>query len=370
MTFRFAPRAGHLPYWAIGLSIAAAVVAIVPIAAAIFGGVSGAKTAFASAPPGTYVVTTSSGDKADTIYVAPVSDPAKQAEIAKVGHLPGYTPTGAVSPDGRRVALVVADAGTPANPGASVLVVELETGDVTRVAIGAEPRQTPAWTPDGRVVFSRSSGADSPAQTVTFSAVDVNGDAETEIARFDGVLGAYAVGYDPQGRFLVVVIDNRGSTLVRDGTELQLLSSQITRDWELSPDATQIAFIETDVRGGLHYNGRVLPVEGPADGGVAAQALDDGAQELGVAWGPTGLAFGREPGGPQTLGSASAQAVPGSQGGFDVPISYAPDGQALAVQTWSGRSFENAGKMQLEVVRGDSRAVLPGATAVLGWAVR
>jgi len=367
----FAPRSGHLPYWAIGLSIFAALAGVLPIVAALFGGGGGGpRTAFATAPAGTYVVFSNSGPTTDTIYVAPVDDPAQRTEIAVVDHLDGYTPNGVVSPDGKQVALVVAEAGTPAYPGASVLVVNLETGAVTRVAIDVDVLQAPAWTPDSTgVVFTRSTSADSMLADVVVSRVDTEGASELELMRVDGVFGAYVVGFDPAERLVTVVIDGAGSSVYRDGQELLNLSPHITRDWQLSPDGAQLAFIESDTTDGLRYLPKIASLEPSTAQDMQAQVLSDGGQALGVAWRPGGEpTFGREPGpGTASSGDFSAQAAPS---GFDIPLTYSPDGGTLAVQAWSGPSFEAAGKMRYELLRDGERTELPAASRVYGWAVK
>ena len=368
MTVRsFVPRAGRLSYWAIGLSIFAALAGILPIAVALFGGVGsgGPSTAFATAPPGTYIVYSTTDGTSDTVWVAPVDDPANATEIAVVDHLDGYSPRGAVSPDGKKVALTVAEAGTVAHPGASVLVVDLESGEVFRVAIDVDVLQTPVWAPDSAsVVFTRNNNPDGELAIVTIHQVGIDGSNETEIGRHEGVLGVYLVGYDPQGRLVTVVIDGNGSTVHRGGQELRHISTEITRDWELSPDGTQLAFIESDLTDGLRYRARVVALDGN-DPDFAAQAFDDGSQQLGVAWDPAGgPTFGREPSGGS--GGVTAQ---GTSGGFDIPLSYSPDGSALAVQAWTGSSFESAGQMRYEIVRGGERVEVP-ATRIFGWAVK
>jgi hypothetical protein len=366
----FAPRLGYLPYWAIGLSLFAALAGVLPIAAALFGGAgAGPRTAFATAPAGTYVVFSNSGDTIDTVYVAPVDDPASRTEIAVVDHLPGYTPAGVVSPDGKQVALVVAEAGTLAHPGASILVVSLESGEVTRVAIDVDVLQAPGWTPDSSaVVFTRDGAPEGPAANVTIHRVSPDGSDEAEIGRYDGVLGAYVVGFDPTGQLVTVVIDGRGSTAYRDGQEVVNLSSQVTRDWELSPDGAQLAFIESDVMDGLTYRAKVVALDAAASAGaMSAQAADDAGQELGVAWQPGGApTFGEEPA-PAAEGEAFAQSA---DAGFDIPLTYSPDGRVLAVQAWSGASFQAAGTMRYELLRDGERVELSGVSRIYGWSVK
>jgi hypothetical protein len=352
-----------------------------PIAFAVFGGlgpVAGPLTAFASAPPGDYAVVARTEGDVDVIAVAAVNDPLNATEVARVRHLPGFSTTGAVSPDGRRVAIVAPDSGTSSQPAASLLVVELDTGRQTNLARGIDPQVPPLWARDGSaVVVSRTLGGASARALVRFVRVRVDGDGEQVISEHAGVLGAYGIGFDPQGRFVSVVIDGRGSTLIRDGAAVVLLSSQITRDWRLSPDGTQVAFIESNLDGGLHYQARLQALDGSGRG-ASAQGLGDGTQQLGVAWRPGsgGPTFGSE---GAVAASASGQALIAASalsdgvtggGGFDVPLGYSADGAALAVNHWTGQGFAQAGKASLQVVTDGGRAELSGFATFFGWAAR
>ncbi len=367
---RYAPRRAQIPYWLIVATVFAAVVAVMPIVAAIVGGTGAPgtpKTAFASAAPGTYVVVARAERDSDVISVARLGNLAAVSEIARVPHLPGYASTGAVSPDGRRLALVTADAGSVAQPGASLLLLELETGALTRLAINVDPLQAPIWTSDGRaVVVTRIVRSEQGAATVIFLQVPTDLSGERAIGQADAVLGAYAVGFDPAGRLISVVIDGRGSTALRDGVDAARLSTQITRDWRLSPDGAQLAFIESDVTGGLQYRGRVVALDGSSAGGVTAQALSTEGQQLGVAWKPGEQTptFGGE---PAARGGVTAQ---GLVSGFDVPLSYSPDGSALAEQHWSGTGFADPGRVTLAVQTDAGLVTLDGYSRFFGWAAR
>jgi hypothetical protein len=136
-----------------------------------------------------------------------------------------------------------------------------------------------------------------------------------------------------------------------------LLSSNITRDWQLAPDGSAIAFIEADLSNGLRYRQRVVSFTGDS----VAQSIPVGGQQLGVAWHPVASAptFGNE---PVTSGDATAQRA----GGFDLPIQFSGDGRYLAVEAWSGTSFSEPGTRQIAVIGDSGRAVVP-VQAVLGW---
>ncbi len=361
--------------WLVGATILASLIAVLPIIGEIVRpghGATVARTAFAAAGPGEYVVASRSAEDADIILVAPAGDPSAAIEVARVAHVAGFAPTGAVSPDGRRVALVVADGGTQGHPSASLVLLDLDTGSLKQLATGVEELQTALWAPDGKsIVVSRASEGSGSLVTFTLGRVAVDGAGETVAARFDRVLGAYPVAFDRAGRLVVVVIDARGSTVYRDAAPAATISSQITRDWKLSPDGSRLAFIESNVTNGLHYLARVVTLDGGSGSEVAAQsALNDEQQQLGVSWKPgsDSPTFGSEPASIAGSAGVFAQSV---MAGFDIPLSYSPDGSILAVQHWTGTSYSSPGKMTLDLTSADGgRTPLDGFSRFFGWATR
>lgn len=321
------------------------------------------QTAFARAPSGQYAVLAKNTGEATIVTVLGTSANAAAMEIATVPHLPGTSLRGAVSPSGRHVALITPDAVVLGRPMASLLTLDLETGQIRRLAEGLDPLQNALWTPD------------STALVVTHQAWNATGDATTEVVRIDmdatatvlerhaGAAMVAPVGFDPLGRLLAVRIDERGSTLTRDGAAVRWLSTHITRDWALSPDGTRLAFVEANTWQGLRHLPRVVWIEG--GGGVSA-ASAPGQQALGAAWAPSGESprFGNEPQTP--AGGVSAQ----SGTGFDLPLAYSRDGSSLAVQHWSGSSFADPGTPQLQVVSGAGRQPLSGFSRFFGWSAR
>jgi hypothetical protein len=366
----------------IGLAMAAAAIAVLPIIFAVAGGggaVPRPRTAFASAPSGQYAVVSRTEGDTDVIAVVPSWDPANATEIARVRHLNGFSTIGAVAPGGAQVALVTPDGGTSAQPTASITLVDLESGEQSRLASGFDAQAAPLWTPDGGAIVAArvTAAAGGGVSTVKFVRLTPGG-SEAPLRMFTNVLGAYAVGFDANGGFVAVVIDQRGSTLYRDGSVIAALSTQITRDWRLSPDGTQVAFIEANLDGGLHYVARTVPLDGAATAAaVSAQELDTGAQQLGVAWKPGAATptFGSDrASAPQALSAAAVPAAATADGvtggaGFDVPMAYSADGSVLAVTHWTGASFADAGRPSLEVVSADgSHAAIAGFGGFVGWA--
>lgn len=363
----------------IGASIVAGLAAATPIVGAMLGfsdQQGTPRTAFASAPAGNYAVVLRDEGTQDVLAIAGAGDDTAIRELARIPHLDGHTSTGAVSPDGTSLALVVVDSGSRSDPAASLAIGSLEDGRFVRMAVDLEPRQTPLWSPAGdAVVVTRSGGGPDAQGPVEVVRVEAAGGEELLWAA-TGALGVYPVGWDGD-RLLSVVIDARGSTLQRDGEDFAWLSSGFTRDWRLSPDGSALAFIETAPGEGAAYVARTVSLGNVA--GVRAEGLAAPVSALGVAWAPgSGIpTFGVEPmqglgagAGLQATAGVSAQALTAETAGFDIPLAYTADGDALAVQHWSGPDFDAPGKPTLQLVDGSGSTPIESFTRFLGWARR
>jgi len=353
----------------IGVTILAAVIATAPIIGAAFG-VSAPRvsprTAFASAPSGNYAVVARTDGTHDVIGVAWAGNGGAITEVARVPHLDGMGITGAVSPDGARVAAVAIETGTATRPVASLVIIDLVTGELFRAALRIDPGQVPVWAPDGAsVVVTRAIQPDAVATDVQVLRVSLRG-TEDVLWTVAGVLGVYPLGFERSGALLAVAIDGSGSTVLRDGQAVVSLGPWITRDWQLSPDGSQLGYIEANVEDGIRYLARRISL---AEGGVTVQALGADVEALGVAWNPrTGsVAYGAEPGAEGN--GVSAQALR-SESGFDVPLGFAADGTILAVAHWTGEDFTQPGAYGIELVDGGGRTAIADYTRFLGWARR
>lgn len=354
----------------IGVSILAALVAIAPIFGAFLGiGKSSVtpRTAFASAPAGDYAVVSRNEGEVDVVSVVWAENAQSVTEIARVPHLDGFTSTGTVSPDGKRVALVTVDAGSPTRPGASLIFVNLETGELFRGAIAVEPMQNPVWHPDGTHVYVTRAVPEGVA--VVKVSLDAN---EDTVGTYTDVLGVYPLGF-AENALIQVVIDGRGSTVQRNGSDLVHLGPHITRDWQLSPAGDALAYIEVNTDAGLEYFARTASLGSVA--GVAVQAFSADVNALGVAWNPDSgeLTYGTEPATAQTgfaVESLTADGDATEDDGFDVPFAYATSGKALAVMHWSGPNFDTPGDAALHIVTDDGRSVIDGYTGFFGWSRR
>ena len=326
------------------------------------------RRAFAEAGPGYYAVAIRNDGAFDTIVAVNPADPGTVREAATVPHLPGYTSFGAVSPEGDAIALVVADAGSQASPVASLYRADLLTGAVTLLVSDIDYLQQPVWTPDGAAVLvSRSNGQDNPSVRVSILRVAASGAMVDELFSLDAVAAAYPVGFDDEGTPLVVSIGAPGSVLHRPGQADVVLSPHITRDWRVSPDGTQLAFIEADLAQGLQY--RLSIVSLVEAGAVAsAQSLPAAStrQQLGVAWPPAGA----NPVTAEEPLAGQVRAASGPSAGFDVPLGFSPDGAHIVVEAWTGTSFDSPGLGRLEITGAAGRLPLASANRFAGWVVR
>lgn len=123
-----------------------------------------------------------------------------------------------LSPDGRRVAFVVADGWRPPgrSPASELLVVPASGGGARRVAADRRTVRMPRWRPGGSAPSrSRRSGPHSQGPSVSLAFVEqaehdtvvglghVEEEASTDLARFPGVVSA--MEWSPDGRLLAVL---------------------------------------------------------------------------------------------------------------------------------------------------------------------
>ena len=344
---------------------------LLPVATALFGrgGGHGPQAAFASAPAGDYAVIVQGDDDVVDIVQAVNAATGEVFELARIPHVPGYTSFAAVSPDGRRLALVAADSGPKASPAAGLLFVDLESGLTTRVVEGIDQLQQPLWAADSRAaIVTQTTPSTSGIATVRFLRAEL---AQPGLRTIGSVLasGAYPVGFDAEGRLLAIAIDNEGSRLLRDFAPLMTLSPGATRDWKLSPDAKALAYIEVLSDGGVQYVPRIVDLTDGAKGAVSGQTAAQPVQGLGVAWEPATLSpvFGFERG--KNPAGVSAQAAT-SETGFDIPLAFSAGGQWLAVQHWSGSDFALPGEFAIELHSANGTLTLGSASRFYGWARR
>lgn len=326
------------------------------------------------------VVYSELGPDADTLWAASPDDPTDRTQLGRVEHAPGYGITPALSPDGAHVAYNA----LPIAGGAPELwLLDVESGESERLLAGVDLPSAPVWSPAGDAVVVRRSGQASEGDAVHVALLRVGLDgASTTVAAHDEAL--YPIEFSPDGAWLYYAsVSGAGSDLWRapgsGGAAEQVahLSDGISRDWDLSPDGTRLAYL-AQTGGNTLFSAQVLDL---AKGEAQAVPKAAGEAQFASVWEADGrLTTGRlgaAGGVPQRSSvagdaiTAAGVALPAAAGGgFDVPISWSPDGASLAARHFAGSSTADPGPSRIELLGTDGarRALSPlSDVTIAGW---
>ncbi len=339
---------------------------------------------------GPLVVFSEFGFEADTLWAADPDDPAERIQLGLVEHAQGYAIFPSLSPDGARVAYTVLppDGAQPGSDATAELwVLETATGVTLRLAGAVDLLVTPLWSPAGdAVVVRRSAGGDGSDGGSLLLRVDLSGAVTTVL---EAPAALFPVDVSPDGVWLYfAVLSAEGTDLARapvlGGGEAEAvahLSDGFARDWHLSPDGTRLAYLaQPSEETGMAFEARVLELST----GTQETPLNDAAvSHFSPVWDQDGgLTIGRLAGTGGASGAAvqlsaagavvaSALAAPTDPGsGFDVPLTWSPDGTHLVVRSFAGASVADPGPSQVVVLGTDGeRRTLSQLSdvAVAGW---
>lgn len=318
------------------------------------------------------------GQLADTIWAADPNNPNNRAYVSTVEHSPGFGISASVSPDGAHLAYVALPSDAGWTSSAQLWILEIDSGAATLLAENVDLRTTPVWTPAGdAVIVVRPAGGDS----VQLLLIDLAG--ETSVLIQDQA-GLYPIGITPDGPWLYFAsLSEHGTDLQRvamsgAGAEvLAHLSDGYTRDWHLAPDGSRLAYLGQTSSSTISFDARVYDI---ASGAIQGAVAGLSGSQFNPIWDPSGgLTVGRAPSGEaagapvhiSANGSPeTAVALAGPAIGFDVPLSWSPDGAHLAVRSFEGSSAANPGPSHVLVVgpAGDRQQVSPlSDILVIGW---
>lgn len=331
------------------------------------------------------------GSGADVIWLASAAEPQRRAKVAEVEHAPGMGISASLSPDGERIAYLA----LPAADGASALdaqawLLEVDSGKTRLLASDLDGASRPVWSPDGSSIVVRRNGPQAQiGRDASLLKVDVSDGSETLLMQADDVLELFPIGYSPDGTSLyfaqIVLSGTHFGAVAAAGGSPRLLvqaSDEPARDWHLSSDGSRITFLArqpTDDRIAI----RAFVVE-LVEGGEP-QALTDFSEGLDAGdhfnpvWHPDGqrIAVGRT---PDDGFSAAAlvslaegeldEVTPGPDQGFDVPVSWSPEGDYLAARSFEGSSAAQPGWEHLvliELGKGRQTVADRGNLEFIGW---
>ena len=304
--------------------------------------------------------------EADILWAADPLQPSRRTELTRVGHAPGYGIYPSLSPDGAYVAFTVLPPSAAVRPDAAdaeLRLFEIATGTTTRLGGGFDLSIVPVWSPESDTLVVRRSIPGEDGSTVELLRLDLGG-AETFLVREAAAL--YPIQFSPDAsRFYYAAYDASGTDLrsvSSRGGDRQLaahLSEGIARDVSLSPDGTQVAYLaETQSNGSVRYVAQVLEL---ASGDALAPLGNAGVAQFRPVWEPDGaLTIGRLDavtgrGTPLRLSlEGDAEAIPAERTtGFDIPISWSPDGNMLALRSFEGVSLAEPGPSRVVVAAPD-----------------
>jgi Tol biopolymer transport system component len=334
-------------------------------------------------PSGPQLVFAEFGARTDRIYSAPASDPARRTLITTVDHADEWGLNPGLAPAGTLVAFTALPPGSRPQPDtpADLWLLDVATKSKRRLAGDADLRIAPVFDRDGRYLLYRASASGGQQRLVR---LEVANGAQRTLHTAETAFGIFPIGFDAGGAVLYASISNRGSDVYRlaEGEERTLLfhaSDEVARDWRLSPDGTAIAFNAPAVTAERVYQRlHVVRIEGTSATEIPATTPASAPDQYGVAWRPSGdaVTVGNAPAGP---GPAPATDVPLTSGtplplatpprGFDRPLLWSDDGNALVVQSFEGTSATDPGSQSTVVISGAQRLPVTGTGDILvfGW---
>ena len=324
------------------------------------------------------------GPTVDEIFLVPAGDPSDRTSVARVEHASGWGIHPAPEMAGAIAAYTVLppDARPERDSPAELWLLDVESGERTRLARDADLLAAPALARDGAAVVYRTSTGDEQSLV----RVDLQSRSRRVLHTARTPFGLFPVALTPGGDLLFSEISSDGTVLHAvplEGGEPRSLfraSAHIARDWRLSPDGTALSYLAP-----VPLTERIvhrLHVAALAPGAAPAQPAPGGdlaSEQYGPVWRPRENAI--TVGGEAASRAAGAVTLPltGSGGptelaappaGFDVPLGWSPDGRVLAVRSFGGRNAADPGAESVALVDGSGarRAVPARAQLIfLGW---
>ncbi len=297
----------------------------------------------------------------DHIFVRNASAGAEPELVAVIPHFPGFHARGAASPLGDRIAVLSVASGVFA----SLSVIDVTARETLAIPGSFDYLSALAWSPDGRRLAAAQSATEDGTRVGRVLEADIAAGTTRMVAEFRNAFALAPVGYSIDGeRLFIVVVDETGSHLWerRDGEVRRLaeLSPGRTRDWALSPGGSRLAFIDVLGAGSRTYVGRVLTI---ATGAISTQPAEK--DQLGAAW---------EPGSPVPVfggpGGALALEQPGPEGGYVVPMDWAPAGDtwvATVIVPGPDRTVRPQEFIELQTRSSRERIATEPGSSFFGW---
>jgi hypothetical protein len=338
-----------------------------------------ATTPAAGTAPTGHVAYFQFGTTADTLWLASAADPSVRDAVFTAPHAREYGVVPSLSPNGRDMVYAALEPSIPApapDSPAELWYAPLTGIEPRVITNGVDLRVAPVWSPDAkRIVFRRS-------DATSYSLVEMpfDGGAERILAMSSSDYALFPVGFTPDGStFYHVSLGRDGSQLIALDTAsghltiAALLSNGLTRDWTLSADGSQIAYLAMNYTPeAISSRAYVLTL---ASGDIEP-LTDLNVSAFGPVWDTQGgLVVGTlTPGGEgsfvQVQDGRTSQVL-GPDAGFDVPLEYLPGG-AYLVRAFEGASAAAPGRASLTLIEssGERHVVSTSDVTFVGWSAR
>ncbi len=365
------------------------------------------------------------GREQDIIWRVVPSDPTQREQLAVIPHRADWGIIPSLSPDGQLLAYTSFPEGAADRSLQSeAYVLDLSKAKTELIAKSVDLRFRPLWSPDGKLLFLRRNfqqevailmadltrkedetptpGPDEDSRRVTAilranlgsvqSFIPIGFAHDKRSLYFVQIQGPGSGGGTVLGAYAPATIEAlaTATAVAAPGAEapsptpqtrfvLTLSKEQIAQDYNLSPDSRKLTFlVQQLIEGKFLFRAFVADLVDNSVVTLPAEGLAAG-DHLRPLWHPDGtritvglLPASREPG-PVALvplDGGPPSFLPPPDVGFDLPLSWGPDGTYLAVTSFEGQSFANPGKARLVLIAptGHRVTVAEGVDVeVVGW---
>jgi len=323
------------------------------------------------------------GATQDQLIAVDPADTTSRTTIAQVNHAQGYGIFAALAPDGGAIAYTaLPPSSAKAAPDAPAIAAIVDAdGSVTRLADDVDLLIAPVWAPDGSGVVVRKS-ATAVDGTSTYELLLLGRDGSRVTMTTWHSASVFPIAFAPDGsKLYFATLNAQGSDLYSvapDGggeTQIAHLSDEITRDWSLSPDGTQLAY---SIAAAGDTPGLVARTLDLATGEITdALPAADAKAEVNPAWkGGHELTLGavKPEGGGDAVevqpGEGITARLTDNSDTMDLPLAWSPDGTQLAVRAVQGATPFEAGASHIDLIDGDGNRARVSDSAdatVVGW---
>jgi Tol biopolymer transport system component len=332
---------------------------------------------------GPHLVISEFGEESDTIVAVDPADTTSRTTIAEVAHAKGYGVFASLAPGGGALAYTaLPETSAKAAPDAPAVAAIVDAdGGVTRLADDVDLLVAPVWAPDGNsIVVRKNTPAEDSAGTFELLLLGRDGSRATVTTWHSA--SVFPIAFAPDGsKLYFATLNAQGSDLYSvapdgsDETKIAHLADEITRDWSLSPDGTQLAYSVAEAGAAPGLVAKTLDL---ATGAISDALPEAGAKaQTNPAWkGAHNLTLGavKAEGGGDAVdvapGAGITARVTDNSDTMDLPLAWSPDGARLAVRSVDGATPFEAGASHIDLVDADgnrARVSDSADTTVLGW---